>query len=84
MTVGPSAKQPKRRPTAERLPLSAPPQFLGKRVPSSQDYSGNTIRWRRTTLELRQMNEDGLDVREANHRGMNRVVTISPPPQFLR
>ena len=42
------------RPTAERLPLSAAPQFLGwlqapsvrnssKRVPSSQDRSGNTI-----------------------------------------
>jgi hypothetical protein len=33
-------------------------------------------------LEPRQMNEDGLDVREANHRGMNRVVTISPRLNF--
>jgi hypothetical protein len=25
-------------------------------------------------VEPRQMNEDGLDVREADHRGMNHVV----------
>jgi hypothetical protein len=58
MTIGPSANQPKAiRGGAERLPLSAAPQFLGylirlqapsvrnssKRVPSSQDHSGNTI-----------------------------------------
>ena len=29
-------------------------------------------------LEPRQMNEDGLDVREANHRMMNMLAIYSP------
>jgi two-component sensor histidine kinase len=35
-----------------------------------------TSRWRRTILEPRQMNEDGLDAREANHRMMNMLAIL--------
>src|SRR3981081_2320085 len=33
-------------------------------------------RWRRRMHEPRQMNEDGLDVREANHRMMNMLAIL--------
>src|ERR1700730_8243403 len=35
-----------------------------------------TSRWRRTMLKPRQKNEDGLDVREANHRMMNMLAIL--------
>src|SRR2546427_11886170 len=73
--------------------LQAPSVRNGSKcVPSSQDHSGSTIprlietktsRWRRT-MQPRQMNEDGLDVREANDRVQGRPSAEHLPfPRLL-
>jgi hypothetical protein len=86
MTIGPSANQPKAI-RADRPVRLQPPSLRNrsKRVPSSQDYSG-------LPRLTRQMNEDGLDVREANHRVMKisdqgrpsaERLPLSAAPRFL-